>query len=1130
LRRTLALASLAAALVTAGSAAAALQPVKRTFGEVTVPRVRTGTVKIPAGHARGLTRVIVTLHVPPLAAAFQRGLYAHAAVTHLDASSASSRAYVARVARAQRQAIAALHVAIPEAHVSRRYSIVLDGLTVTLPAARLTKLMRLGFVAHVYPTYRYTLNLDQSPGIIGAPQLEAATGTSGAGIKIGVVDDGIDQTNPFFNPSGFQFPSGFPKGDVSFTTPKVIVARAFPGPGSGKAGRLPLDRQASFHGTHVSGIAAGDAGTTATAGADHPLVTGLSGVAPRAQLGNYRVFDVPTPLGGQIAETPEIIAAFESAVADGMNVINFSGGGAQTDPANDAMVETIANVVAAGVVPVIAAGNDRDDFGLGTVGSPGTAPDAIAVAAVTNTHVFGRTLQISKPQVVGAPIPFESGPNAIPAAWASADQKVVDITSILGTDGKPVDRLLCGPANNPEALTSKLPPGSLSGAIALVSRGTCTFISKAARAKAAGAIGVIVGDNRPGEANPIPVRLPVPGGMIADLDAARLRAAMASTGGLAEIRVGASAVEIPTGRGGIPSSFSSAGPTDFGHDLKPDISAPGSQILSSTLPEFAGGPFAVFDGTSMATPHISGSAALLLQLHPLWSPAQVKSALMSTAGPAFADTGRSAEASVLLEGAGLAQLTAANDPKVFTKPQSLSFHYLDVTHGAVSRPLLVAIDDAGGGAGLWQVSVEPQSATDGASVDVPAAVALGPGGEAYLPIVARATAAATPGDDYGFVVLRLGDVTRRIPYYFSVTKPGLVGVPIVPLRGDQVGDTSKGVDHARIYRWPAAPFGPSVIFAGYPGVDEPGAEQVYSIDISEPVVNFGVAVTQQSSGAVIDPWVLGSLDENDVQGYGGTPVNVNSFMFDYRAAVEAAGAGFPRQKKYYVVVDSPRDEATGKVLSGQYLLHAWVNDLEPPLVAPITTRVAAGRPTIVVRTIDLQSGVDPLSLALSYGQTLIGAAFYDSASGLAVFPLPAAARALKVGKTAGLVISSDYEEAKNVATLPGPDTMPNTAFARTTFTVVDGPALDWLAPETKQCVASPQRLLVVGSSTKAMRAVTFYDGDRRIVTQRKNSFGLFGADWKTKGLAKGTHELRAVLRDASGRTATATRSIRVCGK
>src|SRR5262249_56079199 len=108
-----------------------------------------------------------------------------------------------------------------------------------------------------------------------------------------------------------------------------VVARGCPGPGSGRAGRLPVDPKASFHATHVAGIIAGNANTTAPAGRDHPLTTGLSGVAPRAYLGNYRVFNAPSPIGN-VANTPEIVKAFEDAVTDGMNVINFSGAGPQT--------------------------------------------------------------------------------------------------------------------------------------------------------------------------------------------------------------------------------------------------------------------------------------------------------------------------------------------------------------------------------------------------------------------------------------------------------------------------------------------------------------------------------------------------------------------------------------------------------------------------------------------------------------------------------------------------------------------------------------------------------------------------------------------------------------------------------
>ena len=340
MRRIILSITLFAALLGAASASAGLTPLRRHFGDVTIPRVTHGTIALPSASERGKATVIVTLALAPLAQAYGNGLGYRIGQRQLDVASRSSEAYLAKLDAAQRAAIVRLRRAIPQARVSWHYRVVLDGFAVTVPATQLPRLLQLGF-AHVYPSSRYTLSLNKSGSVIGATQLEAATGASGAGIKIGVVDDGIDQTNQFFNPTGFSYPPGFPKGNTAFTTPKVIVARAFPGPGSGTAGTLPLDRQASFHATHVAGIAAGDANTTAPPGRDHPTVTGLSGVAPRAWLGNYRVFNVPAPLvGGDFAETPQIVAAFESAVSDGMNVINFSGGGPESDPANDAMIPT----------------------------------------------------------------------------------------------------------------------------------------------------------------------------------------------------------------------------------------------------------------------------------------------------------------------------------------------------------------------------------------------------------------------------------------------------------------------------------------------------------------------------------------------------------------------------------------------------------------------------------------------------------------------------------------------------------------------------------------------------------------------------------------------------------------------
>src|SRR6185437_3155033 len=129
-----------------------------------------------------------------------------------------------------------------------------------------------------------------------------------------------------------------------------------------------------------------------------------------------------------------------------------------------------------------------------------------------------------------------------------------------------------------------------------------------------------------------------------------------------------------------------------------------------------GSTFSVFDGTSMATPHVAGAAALLLELHPGWTAKQVKSALVSTAAPAWQDTAQTKEASVLLGGGGLVNLPAANDPRIFSDPTSLS--YADVAPGG-RKLILLTVADAGNGAGAWQVELQAQAATTGATLSLP---------------------------------------------------------------------------------------------------------------------------------------------------------------------------------------------------------------------------------------------------------------------------------------------------------------------------------------------------------------------------------------------------------------------------
>jgi subtilisin family serine protease len=811
-----------------------------------------------------------------------------------------------------------------------------------------------------------------------------------------------------------------------------------------------------------------------------------------------------------------------------MNVINFSGGGPETDPANDAMIPTIKNVAAAGVVPVIAAGNDRDDFGLGTVGSPGTAPDAITVAAVTNLHYFGRELSVVSPALQGTnPFPIVPNSDGLPASWSDTPQTLMDVGRLTGTDGMPVDRHLCGPANDPNLLKPTLPANSLKGKIALVERGICSFDSKAFRAASAGAIGMIVADNRPGDPDQIPIAIGFPLAMISDLDGQDLVDATASTGGQARITVSRDVFEINTGRSGVVADFSAGGPTDFAHLLKPDISAPGTQVLSSTLPEFAGSPFAVFDGTSMATPHIAGSAALLLQRHPGWTPKQIKSALMLAAVPAYSNTARTAEAPVLEEGAGLAWLPTADNPLIFSDPQSLSLGELNLANGGTpSRQMVVTLSDAGGGDGTWDVSLQAQSASNGATINFSPTLTVPPGGTAMLTVTAATSATAQPGDDYGFVVLKHGSDTRRIPYDFYVTNPGLAKEAAIPLKALQSGDTRKGKNLASVYRWPAAPFGLPPNPTGSP-TDEKGKEHLYVTTTTKETVNFGVAVVSESTNALIDPWLLAAPDENTVLGYAGTPVNVNGILFDYQADIGVAGAVFQSPGKYYVSVDSGEDPFTHQGLPGSYVLRSWVNDLKPPKVTLLTTKVAAGRPTIALRVTDSQSGPDPYSIVIGYGNSLVGVAAFDPKTGTAVIPIPSEAGTLDSGRPKLLMLASDNQESKNVNTI-GPNALPNTTIKSTSITVVNGPAITWIAPQASVCAAKRERLVVLASDTAKISSVTFFDGSRKVATVKTGPADLYGANWNTAHLAKGRHVLKAVVADKAGKHVSALRAARVC--
>ena len=334
----------------------------------------------PAAPTSGaqLAEVVVELEEPGLAKAVD-------GPSRLDTDSAASRRRLSRVAAQQEVVEARIAAAVPGAKVRWRYRVVLNALAVLVPRGSVERLERIPGVREVHPSAYLRPSLDRSVAAIGAPTLWGPQlSTSGQGTKIGIIDDGIDQRHPFFDPAGFAMPPGFPKGQAAYTTAKVIVARTFQAPSPRpRNSNVPFDPEQSEHGTHVAGIAAGNANTQATLGGG---TVALSGVAPRAYLGNYRVLTVPTAANvGLNGNSPEIAAGIEAAVRDGMDVINLSWGQPEISAGRDLLVRAIEGAAAAGVVPVVSAGNDFGAFGRGSISSPASADAAITAGAATVT-------------------------------------------------------------------------------------------------------------------------------------------------------------------------------------------------------------------------------------------------------------------------------------------------------------------------------------------------------------------------------------------------------------------------------------------------------------------------------------------------------------------------------------------------------------------------------------------------------------------------------------------------------------------------------------------------------------------------------------------------------------------------
>lgn len=573
-------------------------------------------LKSPAAvHYNGGIRGLAATH--PLNGRFDTASKAYANYQkHLENEHANFRAVLGRNA--------------PNAIVTRDLFITANVVAVELNGITMSQLRRMSGVKSVYPSGLYRPTMDQSVGLIGADDVWSRVGRehAGAGVKVGVIDSGIiaslipgyqeffDCKDVYFAGMYYSGVTGAPGADRNSdraTDPSPNVAYVSP------------------HGTHVAGTIGGCVTTI-----DSGIWAGttLSGVAPGVDLYDYNVFPGIgagwVAFGGS-AFSHDIAAAIEDSVADGMDVINMSLGGGVQGP-HDFLAEVANAAAEAGVVVVTSAGNEGP--GNFTVGSPGSAENVIAVAASTNTRGAGS-------QVI---VPDGPTYESYVGDFAPFDGNAYTVADWFGTD-------------NEACSLDGVEPSTHAGQVVLIARGTCNFSQKVANAKAAGAVGVIVySDAREpgGMARTDGFDDDIPAVMISQADGLALEAMLPLDG---VVLTGVIVVpQVPD----LLAGFSSRGPAPFTGNVKPDVMAPGVNILSSV---FSG--YELYDGTSMASPHVAGSAALVLADHPDWTVEQVKSALVTTA------TSQGYE--VWEEGAGLVSVPAATDASVFFAPTNASF-------------------------------------------------------------------------------------------------------------------------------------------------------------------------------------------------------------------------------------------------------------------------------------------------------------------------------------------------------------------------------------------------------------------------------------------------------------------------
>lgn len=624
-----------------------------------------------------------------------------------------------------------------------------NGLRVRATPGQIRQMRRMPQVRSIHTIELHEpLNADSVPWI-GAPAVWGDA--TGDGVTIGVIDTGIDYFHASMGGSGD--PADFEANDPTvvnqafFPNDKVIggfdfVGTNFDASDPDNNQPMPDDDPVdeNFHGTHVSGTAAG-----------FPTESVGSGVAPDALLYALKVF-------GESGSTDQTANAIEravdpnqdGAVDDAVGVINMSLGSNFGDPEG---VSTVAsqNAAEAGVIVVSSAGNAGNVPYI--VGTPAVARDAIAVAAsVPGNRQRPNLVVTAPPEVAGEVVGVEGAGPVLLADALPISGNLVPGEPLLG----------CDRLRNRRAIR---------GNIALIIRGECAFNTKYLNAQQAGATAIVVFNNAgaPIVMGGLSEDIEIPGLMISQQDGEALNdaAADATVEALLELVPNDNLADTITG-------FSSRGPGAGGSTFKPDVAAPGQSIVSAG---FGTGTGAITSsGTSMAAPHVAGLAAIMRELHPDLSSVEIKTLIMNSTETSYVDgtEGASIPFPITAQGTGVIRADRAASLTSYAMPGGVAFGRVNpsATEEVTRQIRLKNLADT---ARTFTVQHVPAQTLSGVEVGVldDTPIELGPDGEATVEVQLQMQAVDAPADPGffsqrevdGWFVFDDGVDTLRVGYH-----------------------------------------------------------------------------------------------------------------------------------------------------------------------------------------------------------------------------------------------------------------------------------------------------------------------------------------------------------------------------